>query len=384
MSWAPLLAAAPWLAAVVIVLWRVTQTRRLDEYSAEPPPDTPPLTVIVPARNEAANIARCVESLCASTYPALDLIVVDDHSTDGTGDLARAAGAGDARLRVVKAPDLEPGWLGKQWACSYGASLARGRVLCFTDADTVHGPDLHVRSVRALLDRRADLLSVAGMQELGTFWERLVQPQVFALLFARYGGGEIVSRATRPEDVIANGQYLLFQRPSYDTLGGHASVRGKIAEDLALAMRAKRHGMQVHLIEGLDQLSTRMYASLAALVRGWMKNVYAGGIETLPAGRVWRLLYPVMLLTPIVFWLAPPLALGLRALGLASSGVGTWAVITSAILFAWWMIVYGAMTRRPWYALAAPAGNLLLGYIFLRAIARGTRVEWKGREYDVK
>lgn len=384
MSWGPLLAAAPWLAAVAIVLWRVRQSRSLDEYSAGALAEPPSLSVVVPARNESANITRCVASLRASTYAALEVIVVDDHSSDDTARLAREAAGGDSRIRVVAAPDLEPGWLGKQWACAHGASLARGRVLCFTDADTVHAPDLHVRSVRALLDRRADLLSVAGAQELGTFWERLMQPQVFALLFARYGGSEIVSRATRPEDVIANGQYLLFQRSSYDALGGHASVRRKVAEDLALAMRAKRHGMRVHLIQGLDQLSTRMYASLGALVRGWMKNVYAGGIETLPSGRVVRLLFPLLLLTPILFWLAPPVALGLWLAGLLSAGAGAWALVTCAILLLWWLIVYTAMTRRPWYALAAPMGNLLLGYIFLRAIARGTHVEWKGREYELQ
>ncbi len=383
MSWAPLLAAAPWLAAVAIVLWRVRQSRDLDEYAPEPLPELPPLSVIVPARNEAANIARCVASLCASTYPALDVVVVDDHSTDDTAGLARVAGAGDPRLQVVPAPDLAPDWLGKQWACAHGASLARGRLLCFTDADTVHASDLHVRSVRALLERGADLVSVAGRQELGTFWERLVQPQIFALLFARYGGSEIVSRATRPEDVIANGQYMLFTRAAYDTLGGHASVRRNVAEDLALAMRAKRHGMQVHLIQGLDQLSTRMYVSLRDLVRGWMKNVYAGGMQALPPGRAFRLMYPVMLLAPIVLWLAPPVVLALWLLGVVSGGAGTWAVITCAVLLMWWVIVYTAMTRRPWYALAAPIGNLLLGYIFLRAIARGTRVKWKGREYDV-
>jgi chlorobactene glucosyltransferase len=383
-TWAPVLAAAPWLAAMLVVLWRVSQSRHLNEYPAIPPPDAPPLSVIVPARDEAANIARCVESLVASTYPALDIIVVDDHSTDDTARIAREAGAGDPRLRVVTAPDLEPGWLGKQWACAYGASLARGRVLCFTDADTVHAPDLHARSVRALFDRGADLLSVAGTQELGTFWERLVQPQVFALLFARYGGTEIVSRAKHPEDVIANGQYMLFQRASYAALGGHASVKGKVAEDLALAIRAKRQGMRVHLIRGLDQLSTRMYASLGALVRGWMKNVYAGGIETLPPGRAWRVLYPLVLLAPILVWLAPPIALGAWGTGNTSDAGGTWAIATCTILLVWWMIVYGAMTRRPWYALAAPIGNVLLAYIFLRAIARGPRVEWKGRAYQVE
>ena len=383
MTWAPLLAAAPWLAGTLVVLWRMSQSRSLDEYAATPPPDAPPLSVIVPARDEAANIARCVTSIVASTYPTLEIIVVDDHSADDTARIAREAGAGDPRVRVVRAPDLEQGWLGKQWACAHGASLAGGRVLCFTDADTVHAPDLHVRSVRALLDREADLLSVGGMQEVGTFWERLVQPQVFALLFARYGGTEVVSRATRPEDVIANGQYMLFRRTSYEALGGHASVKGKVAEDLALAMLAKRRGMRVHLIGGLEQLSTRMYASLGALVRGWMKNVYAGGIETLPPGRAWRVLYPLILLTPILVWLAPPIALVLWAAGFASDAVGTWAIATSTVLLVWWVMVYGAMTLRPWYALAAPIGTLLLGYIFLRAIARGTHVEWKGRRYEV-
>ena len=150
MSWGPLLAAAPWLAAVAIVLWRVRQSRSLDEYSAGALAEPPSLSVVVPARNESANITRCVASLRASTYAALEVIVVDDHSSDDTARLAREAAGGDSRIRVVAARDLEPGWLGKQWACAHGASLARGRVLCFTDADTVHAPDLHVRSVRAL------------------------------------------------------------------------------------------------------------------------------------------------------------------------------------------------------------------------------------------
>jgi chlorobactene glucosyltransferase len=369
--------------AVVGVLWRIRRSRSLDEFPATATADVPPLSVIVPARNEAANIGRCLTSLRASAYPDLELIVIDDHSTDDTGRLARATADGDPRVRIVTAPDLAPGWLGKQWACAHGASLARGELLCFTDADTVHAPDLHLRSVRALLDGRADLLSVAGTQELGTVWERLIQPQIFALLFARYGGTDIVSNASRPEDVIANGQYMLFRRASYAALGGHESVRTNVAEDLALAMRAKRYGMRVHLIQGLGQLSTRMYASLGALLQGWMKNVYAGGIQTLPPGRAFRVLFPVILLAPVVVWLAPPLTLLAALAGATSPAVETWAVTTSSILLVWWLIVYTAMTRRPWFALLAPIGTLFLAYIFLRAIARGRRVEWKGRAYDV-
>lgn len=381
MTWPPLVAAAPWLAGLLLVVWRVRQSRSLDAYEASARPDSPLLSVIVPARNEAANIGRCVRSILQSNYPRLEVIVVDDHSTDATATLAREAGAGDARLHVVSAPDLASGWLGKQWACAHGASIARGEILCFTDADTVHASDLHARAVRALHARQADLLSVAGTQELGTFWERLIQPQIFAVLFARYGGTEVVSNARRPEDVIANGQYLLFRRVAYDALGGHASVRDKVAEDLGLAMRAKRQGMRVHLILGPRQLVTRMYESLGALVRGWMKNVYAGGVEALPAGRVFRAAFPLLLLSPIMVWLAPFVALLFALLGMGSQALKTWAIATSAVTLLWWLIVYALIGRRPWYAAIAPIGNLVLGYIFVRAIARGRLVEWKGREY---
>jgi chlorobactene glucosyltransferase len=380
-SWPPLVAAAPWIAGLLLVLWRVRQSRSLDSYDATAAPDSPLLSIIVPARNEATNIGRCVRSILQSTYPAVEVVVVDDHSADATATIAREAGAGDARLRVAAAPALPTGWLGKQWACAHGASLARGEILCFTDADTVHAPDLHTRSVRALLARQADLLSVAGTQELGTFWERLIQPQIFAILFTRYGGTEVVSNATRPEDVIANGQYLLFRREAYAALGGHASVRDKVAEDLGLAMRAKRRGMRVHLILGPDQLVTRMYESLGALVRGWMKNVYAGGMEALPEGRIIRTAFPLILLSPIIVWLAPFAALLFTLLGAGSEALQTWAIVTTAVMLIWWLIVYALIGGRPWYAGLAPIGNLVLGYIFVRAIARGRQVEWKGREY---
>lgn len=382
MTWLPLLAAAPWLVAVLVVLWRVRWMTHLSAYDGEPGADLPPLTVIVPARDEASNIGRCVRSLVASRYPALEITVVDDHSTDGTAAIARAAAGGDARVRIVQAPELEPGWMGKQWACAHGASLAGGRVLCFTDADTVHAPDLHTRSVRALLARQADLLSVAGTQELGTFWERVIQPQIFSLLFARYGGTEQVSAAKRPEEVIANGQYMLFRREAYDALGGHASVRGKVAEDLGLAMRARRLGQRVHIVLGREQLSTRMYESLGALLRGWMKNVYAGGLETLPEGRARGLIFPFILLAPPVLWLAPPVTLLSWQLGWAPDAVGLWGLAASAVLLVWWLLVYGLLARRPWYALLAPLGNVMIAYIFVRAIARGPRVEWKGRAYQ--
>src|SRR6478672_9114360 len=137
-----LLAASPWVLLPPLAMLRVVRSRSLAEDPPTLPPSTPLVSIIVPARNEARNIGRCVRSILATPYAPIELIVVDDHSTDGTSDVARAAGGGDARLRILANPTLPNGWFGKQWACTTGAAAASGSILIFTDADTMHAPDL--------------------------------------------------------------------------------------------------------------------------------------------------------------------------------------------------------------------------------------------------
>lgn len=384
MSLWPVIAALPWIAQPLAMLWRVRGSRTLDAESAVAPPDAPLVSIIIPARNEGRNIEACVRSILSSTYPALEVVVVDDRSEDATGALARAIAAEDARVYVMTSRPLGAGWLGKQWACAQGALVARGGILCFTDADTRHAPDLLVRSVNAMFARGADLFSVVGQQELGTFWERAVQPQVFSMLLARYGGPEVVNRSRRAIDKIANGQCLFVRRTPYHELGGHGAVRGKVAEDLALAQLFFARGKRTELIAGLNQLSTRMYTSLGELVRGWMKNIYAGGVDATPGGSIGRALLPLLLAAAPVMMLAPPLAIVAAAFGLVGSGVAIWAAIATAAMLAWWVMVYAGVLRlSPAYALAFPLGSAVLLYIILRAVARGRRVEWKGRAYRI-
>ena len=375
------LAAVPWILAPLIVAFRTRNSRTLDEMPAEPPADAPLVSVIIPARNEARCIVRCVRSVLATTYPHVEVIVVDDHSDDGTGDLARQAAPNDARLSVIVPPPLPEGWFGKQWACSNGARVSRGEILLFTDADTAHAPDLLARSIHAMRDRSADLFSVAGRQELGSFWERVLQPQVFAMLGARYGGSVDMERSPRAVDKIANGQCLFIRREAYDALGGHALVRDKVAEDLALAQRFFAAGMRVGLAVGVDQLSTRMYTSLGELVRGWGKNVYAGGREAMRGGRLGRALFPILLPTAPLFSLAPVIALILGAAGVVSSAIVLWGAVAAGALTLWWAIGYVGLGESPLYALAWPLGAAVLLWIMLAAIARGERVQWKGRNY---
>jgi len=375
------LAALPWLLVPFLAIARGHRSRTLDEESDVPPDPPPPVSVIVPARNERRNIERCVRSISASTYPALEVIVIDDHSTDGTGALAREVAAGDARIRVVDNPDLPDGWFGKQWACATGASRARGSLLCFTDADTMHAPDLLTRSVNAMLTRGADLLSIAGTQEMRSFWERVLQPQMFYMLTLRYGGTEHVSRARRAEDVIANGQCLFVQRDAYESLGGHAAVRDTVAEDMALAQRFYRGGKRVAVVLGTAQLSTHMYASLGELVRGWGKNVYAGGRQAMLGGALGRLLFPLVLLTLPVLTLAPVVVLLIALAGALGPEWLHWSAISVGATLFWWLMMYGYIDQPRRYAFAYPLGALLLLYIIVGAIARGDRVAWKGRSY---
>lgn len=371
----------PWLVAPLLVWWRSRDRTTLDDYPAEPPPNAARVSVIVPARDEARNIGRCVRSVLASTYPALELLVVDDHSADGTAALARDAAAGDPRLHVLDNPPLPAGWMGKQWACTTGAAAATGSTLCFADADTAHAPDLLARTVNAMTARGSALLSVAGHQELGTFWEKVIQPQVFAVIAGRYGSGDRVSRARRPVDKIANGQCLLMTRAAYDAVGGHASVRAIVVEDLALAQRTAALGFPVHLVVGERQLTTRMYTSLAELVRGWRKNVYAGGREAMPLGKLGQLLFPLLLLVPAGAQLWPVAILLLSLVTPISARTTLGAIVALGATLAFWSAVYRRATLSPLWALAFPLGAAAYLLIALQAIARGRRVEWRGREY---
>jgi len=295
---AALLWSTPWIIPPIVTYLRLRRSRSLDDVSATPPENPPLVSVIVPARNEAHNIARCVSSILSTTYPRLELIVVDDASTDATLDAARGAAARDARVRIVANSPLPEGWFGKQWACATGARIARGEILQFTDADTVHAADLVTRSVNAMQSTSADLFSIAGYQELGGFWEKVIQPQIFAILSARYGGTESVNKSTRVSDKIANGQCIFVTRHGYDAIGGHASVRTSVAEDLMLAQRFFAARKKVVLMIGVKQLSTRMYASLREIVAGWQKNVFAGGLDAVPFGKIGQSILPLALLLP--------------------------------------------------------------------------------------
>jgi chlorobactene glucosyltransferase len=365
------------------MIWRARGSPSLADESSEIPSEPDLVSVIVPARNEAHNIESCVRSILVSRWPALEIFVVDDRSEDDTGALVRAIATNDARVRVIDGAPVPDGWFGKQWACAQGAGAARGSTLIFTDADTAHAPTLIPRTVRAMRARSLDFLTVFGFQELGSFWERAVMPQVLYMIATRYGGAGEVNRARHTRDKIANGQYLCFTRTCYDALGGHEAVRAKAAEDLALAQLVHARGMRGELAIGERELSTRMYTSLAELVNGWTKNMVIAGADTLPESAIVRLMLPLFLLVVPLMHLAPVLTLIASLFVPVAKGALMWAAVSCALLLVWWGAIYARAFRlSPLYALTLPVGALVVLFIIARATARGRSVEWKGRRYQ--
>ena len=182
----PPLAFIPWIALVVYLLIKVRLPKPLPEVGATERA-SPLVSVIVPARNEERSIRSCVESICASDYPEFEVIVVDDRSDDTTLDLARAIPPNRARrFMVVEGQELPDGWMGKPWACAQGARVAEGDLLLFTDADTVHAPELLGRAVAGIVEDEGDALTLLARQIMGTFWERLVQTHMMAAGLFRY------------------------------------------------------------------------------------------------------------------------------------------------------------------------------------------------------
>ena len=376
-----------WWLPALFLRTGARSTPSLEEFSATPPSaDAPRVSLILPARNEAAHIAPCIRAIRQSTWPNLELVVIDDHSTDGTDDLAREAAGGDPRVTIIPAPDLPSGWFGKQWACQTGAAQASGSLLLFTDADTRHAPDLVTRLVAARNSRGAELMSVAGRQDMLTIWERAVQPSVFAMILLRYGGAVRLEHASRASDVIANGQCFMISRDGYDAVGRHEAVRTFVAEDVMMAQAVWAIGRRVSLAIGVRQLRTRMYDGLSALVRGWGKNMYAGGRFGMRGGDVGRMLYPILLPLVPLGMLAPfvglLVAVAMTVNGTTPLALLTWSVTAgSGVLatFASANRLNGDPRRR---SLLAPLGAIVLLYICVTAVLRGRRVEWKGRDYQ--
>lgn len=332
------------------------------------PTSQPKLSILIPARNEAAVIGQTVRALLAQTYTNFELILLDDQSDDGTGQIARQAAGGDERFRLMSGSSLPPGWLGKNWACHQLSQAATGDYLLFADADVRWQPNALTALLALARTEQADLLTVWPTQQTESWAERLVVPLMsFAILC--YLPILPVHFSHWPAFAAANGQCLLFRREAYKKVGGHTAVRQNVIEDVALAKTVKAHQLRLRLADGNRLVSCRMYQNWSEVQAGFAKNILAGHGNSIPFLLLSTLFHWLLFLFP---WLWFAATLDVWPLGLGLAGVvlraGT-AVFTR---------------QRPRDALLMPISVLLMSRIAFQSIQwqrRGT-AEWKGRKLD--
>ncbi|WP_243094908.1 glycosyltransferase [Thermus thalpophilus] len=305
-----------------------------------PTPKGPTASLLVPARNEAENLRRTLPTLLRQG--ALEVLVLDDGSSDGTARVALDLGGDHPGFRLLEGKPLPPGWTGKNWACWQLAQAARGEVLVFTDADVAWGEGALGGLLWALEGK--DLVSVLPRQEVAG---PLLAPVPFVM-------GGLFSFLPYPflkALRVANGQVLAFRREAYFALGGHEAVRGEVLEDVALARRAGRYGL--YLAPRL--FAARMYRGYGEMLEGFGKNFLEIHLKN-PAILLGSWFYHLALYTL-------PWAFGRWELGLM--GLLERALVQRA-------------TGGPlWPALLVPSAPLLLLPVYLRALLPGKR--WKGR-----
>lgn len=250
-------------------------------------PDKPPrVFACIPARNEADNIEPCVRSLLAGGDEDVRVLVYDDQSEDGTGEIVRALAEADARVRLVPTRGLPTGWNGKQHACWRMARAAiDGEIgespagpddlLLFTDADVRFEPDALPRACAGMRRLGAPMVSTFPRQITRTFMESIIVPMIFHILFG-YLPMARMRGSTDPGASAGCGQFLLITVDAYEKCGGHAGFKDTMHDGIKLPRAVRRTGMRTDLFDGTDLCSVRMYDGLAAAWRGFTKNAFEG------------------------------------------------------------------------------------------------------------
>ncbi|MCD1261025.1 glycosyltransferase [Paenibacillus athensensis] len=267
------------------------------------------ISVLIPARNEARNIAACLRSVLAQSETPLEVIVLDDRSEDGTAELAAAFLQAHPQLRVIRGEEPPPGWTGKAFACHQLAQAARAPWLFFLDADARLEPGALARFAAAAEALGPGLVTGFPRQEVVTPLERLIVP-LMMFTVACHLPIPLVRRSADPRFAAAHGACLLIAREAYRAVGGHEAIRGALVDDMELARAVKRAGYPLLLADVHRDIHMRMYTSSAEVWQGYRKNIFAGtGRSHVLLGTV-LVVYFLLYVLPALTAAAALLALG--------------------------------------------------------------------------
>ncbi|MFM8456811.1 MAG: glycosyltransferase [Ignavibacteria bacterium] len=234
----------------------------------------PFVSVLIPARNEEDIIEDCIRSLCNQSYSNYEIIVLNDHSTDRTGEILERLTAEFSQLKVIHGGILPSHWIGKPHACHQLAMQSKGEYILFTDADTIHDSHSIASMIHFTIKNDIDMLSAVPKQQLHLFWEHVAVPFIHTL-YLTYLPHDLIMNNPNPQFAAANGQALLFKRESYQEIGGHTAVANSIAEDIDLAIRMKTFGKKLCHASAGEIIACRMYRTSQDVFTGFSKNAFA-------------------------------------------------------------------------------------------------------------
>jgi glycosyltransferase involved in cell wall biosynthesis len=362
-----------WLEVSLLVRWLLgwALALRLPELPAGAPSRRHSVSVLIPARNEAATLPHLLAALAAQSLQPQEVIVIDDHSSDETARIARQAAA-SLPLQVIEPPPLPAGWCGKTWALHNGVLASSGEVLIFLDADTEPASPFLERLL-AQHEQQGGLVSVQPYHRTEKPYEQLsVLFNLVGLMAVPLGAG----------CGVAFGPAMVSSRADYERSGGHAAVAGKVVEDWFLGHRYEQAGLPVSAWIGADQVAYRMYpGGLRDMVVGFDKNFATA------AGEVrWPWMLAVLLWLSGLFWAAWCLPAALLGWPL----VGTHAITPNAVIYGGFALQLLLLSRRvgrfSWISLVFPVPVLFFLAVFVLAILNLERgqVEWKGRRFRTR
>lgn len=341
-----------------------------------------PVSILIPARNEERGIEACVLSALQQDHPTLEVIVLNDGSTDETGPILASLQHKYSNLKVIESEggELPEGWFGKPWALQRAQRYATGRWLLFVDADVVLAPEAVSRTVEYARVNQLDMVTGLGELQMDSFWEKVMQPVVGGLILA---GNSLssVNNPDKPDSNLANGQFILVSRDAYDEIGRHASVQSNILDDIGIARALVAKGKRYHCLY-LDSLfRCRMYTSFSEIWEGWTKNLFAGlrySVSNLMLALLFTFAFSI--LGHLLFVLG---AFRLFGVSIVSTEMMIWGTAIMVACQATRALMDHRRGMNLLYGLTHAPANMLVLLLLInsaRHSLRGT-VTWKGRTY---
>ena len=362
----------------ILNLWLVPQ---LGDRASE---SGPSLSIIVPARNEEGSVEAAVRRFLSQTYQDVEVVVVDDRSTDRTRGILRRLERESPNLAVVDGREPPAGWLGKPWAVQQGIEASSGDLLLLCDADVIYEPTVVASLVARLETDEAGAVSLLPAFEVEGFWEATLMPML-PFAFLTILPAWLANRTRIPLLGVGGGPGTLVSREAWKCVGGHEALRQAVVDDISLVRRIRAAGYRTTAVRARDLVSIRMYRGLREIVEGFTKNAYfaLGGslfrvLFVLTAAFVVHIGPYLLALSGLVSW-----SIGSQVSAVEAAGIGTVVVITMVRVILFLDLGYHlghAIFGHP----IMMAGWIVIGLRSTWRVGIRRRLEWRGRRYDSK